>query len=283
LFPLSISSAPNDYKAEANPNVEEIMSPSLFNSRSSDYRKSASIAAVLVSLMAATPAWAQSSQQPESPKYQKMPPVGEYLMEKNAEIQLARSAAPESISRDATVLVLGRQGYETAVEGKNGFVCWVGRGWTAAFDWPEFWNPKIKAADCMNPQAARSMVPVIFLRSRMVMAGRSKEEIVLALKTAYEKKQLPDLESGAMDYMMSKSAYLTDMGGHNLPHLMWYTALSDGKDWGAYAAGSPVMSSPYWFFMSQEPSQMKGLPPILVFLVGVGDWSDGTPAGGHNH
>src|SRR5262249_15465690 len=114
------------------------------------------------------------------------------------------------------------------------------------------------------------------------MAGRSKAEILSALKAAFETRQLPDLESGAMCYMMSKSAYLTDLGGHNLPHLMWYTALADGKDWGAYAAGSPVMSAAYWFFSSNEPSQMKGLPPILVFLVGVADWSDGTPAGKHN-
>jgi hypothetical protein len=49
-----------------------------------------------------------------------MAPVDQYLMERNAEILLARSAAPDSISSDATVLILGRQGYETAVEGRNG-------------------------------------------------------------------------------------------------------------------------------------------------------------------
>jgi hypothetical protein len=277
----------NDYKAEANPNAEEIMLPSLFNSRSFNYRKLASIFAVLVSLMAVTHTCAQSnqaqsSQQTQSPKYQDMAPIGEYLMERNAEILLARSAAPDSISRDASVLVLGGQGYETALQGKNGFVCWVGRSWAAAFDWPEFWNPKIKAADCMNPESARSILPIIFLRSKMVMAGRSKAEIVSALKTAYEKKQLPGLEGGAMDYMMSKSSYLTDQGDHNMPHLMWYTSLADGRDWGSGAAGSPVMSSPYWFFSSNEPPQAKGLPPILVFLVGVADWSDGTPAGMHS-
>ena len=218
----------------------------------------------------------------QSDPYPKMAPVDQYLMEKNTEIQLARSAAPDSISRDATILVLGRQGYETAVEGKNGFVCMVGRSWTSAFDWPEFWNPKVRAADCMNPQSARSIMPIVFLRSRMVMAGRSKAEILSATKAAFENKQLPDLESGAMDYMMSKSSYLTDQGDHNGPHLMWYTALSDGKDWGAFATGSPVMAAPYWFFSSKEPSQMKGLPSILVFLVGVADWSDGTPAGKHS-
>jgi len=218
----------------------------------------------------------------QSDPYPKMAPVDQYLMESAAEIQLARSAAPDSISRDAKILVLGRQGYETAVEGKNGFVCWVGRSWTAAFDWPEFWNPKVRAADCMNPQAARSIVPIALLRSRMVMAGRTKADIVSALKAAFENKQLPELESGAMDYMMSKSSYLTDEDGHNMPHLMFFTVGVDAKDWGSGAAGSPVMSAPYWFFSPKEASQMKGLPPILVFLVPVANWSDGTPADKHD-
>jgi hypothetical protein len=218
----------------------------------------------------------------QSDPYPKMAPVSQYLMEKTAEIQLARSAAPASISNDATVLVLGQQGYETAVEGKNGFVCWVGRSWTAAFDWPEFWNPKVRAADCMNAQAAHSIVPIARLRSKMVMAGRSKAEILSALKAAFANKQLPDLESGAMDYMMSKSSYLTDGGGHNVPHVMFLTAGIDAKDWGSGAEGSPIMAAPYWFFSSNDPSQMKGLPPILVFLVMVENWSDGTPAAKHS-
>jgi hypothetical protein len=218
----------------------------------------------------------------QTDRYPKMAPVDQYLMERNAEIQLAQSAAPASISKDATVFVLGRQGYETAVEGKNGFACMVNRSWTAAFDWPEFWNPKVRAAHCLNPQAARSILPIDFLRSRMVMAGRSKAEVLSAIKAAFENKQLPDLESGAMDYMMSKSAYLTDEDGHNAPHLMFFTADVEAKDWGSNTAGSPVMAAPYWFFSSQEPSQMRGLPPVLVFLVGVADWSDGAPAGKHN-
>src|SRR5262244_1651373 len=131
----------------------------------------------------------------QSDPYPKMAPVDQYLMEKNAEIQLARSAAPDSISRDATILVLGRQGYEKAVEGKNGFVCMVDRAWMAAFDWTEFWNPKVRAAGCLNPQAARWILPIVFLRSKMVMAGRSKAEILTAIKAAFEKKELPDLES----------------------------------------------------------------------------------------
>ena len=234
--------------------------------------------ALLVALGTTYQAMAQDAKTP----YPNMAPIEQYLMDRTAEIALARSAAPKSISRDAEVLVLGRHGFETAVKGKNGFVCMVGRGWMGMFDWPEFWSPKVRAADCLNPQAARSILPIAELRTRMVMAGHSEAEIVSAVKAAFENQQLPKLESGAMDYMMSKSAYLTDEGDHNGPHLMWYTALTDGKDWGAFASGSPVLSAPYWFLSPKEPSQAKGLPPILVFLVPVADWSDGTPAGKHN-
>ena len=60
--------------------------------------------------------------------YPSMAPLEQYLMaDRNAEIALARSAAPPSISRDAEVMVLGSHGYETAVKGKNGFVCIVER------------------------------------------------------------------------------------------------------------------------------------------------------------
>lgn len=226
--------------------------------------------------------WGMPRAAAQSDAYPKMAAIDQYLMDKTAEIQLARTAAPDSISRDATILVLGRQGYETAVEGKNGFVCMVERGWMGAFDWPEYWNPKVKGPDCLNPQAARSMLPLAYLRTRMVMAGRSQSEIVAAIKAAYANKQLPDLESGAMAYMMSKSAYLTDQGDHNGPHLMFYVPVNEAKDWGAGAAGSPVISGPYWFFTPKGPSQLKGLRPILVFAVVVANWSDGTPASKHH-
>ncbi|MGD0988418.1 MAG: hypothetical protein ABR874_11440, partial [Candidatus Sulfotelmatobacter sp.] len=70
--------------------------------------------------------------------YPSMAPLDQYLIaDRNAEIALARTAAPPSISRDAKVMVLGPHGYETAVEGKNGFVCMVERAWMNPFDSPE--------------------------------------------------------------------------------------------------------------------------------------------------
>ena len=138
-------------------------------------------------------------------------------MERNAEIAMARSAAPESISRDAEVLVLGRHGYETAVKGKNGFVCAVERGWMGPFHGElaaNFWNPKLRGPLCFNPPAARSILPMTYKRTEMVLAGESKAQIIAGIK-AFMKQKLPPLEPGAMCYMMSKEQYLTDGSPHN--------------------------------------------------------------------
>src|SRR5579862_6848706 len=100
----------------------------------------------------------QAMAQDAAMPHQKMAPIDQYLMmDQGAEIALARSAAPESISRDAEVLVLGRHGFETAVKGKNGFVCIVERSWTSTGD-PDFWDPKVRTPICYNAAAARSML-----------------------------------------------------------------------------------------------------------------------------
>jgi hypothetical protein len=91
--------------------------------------------------------------------YPSMAPLDQYLMERNTEIALARSAALKSISRDAEVMVLGRHGYEIAVKGKNDFVCIMQRSWTAGIEDPDFWNPKLRAAICFNTPAARTTFP----------------------------------------------------------------------------------------------------------------------------
>src|SRR6202000_1351671 len=101
--------------------------------------------------------------------YSEVAPAEQYLIaNRQDEIELARSAAPPSISADAQVLVLGRHGYETAVKGKNGFVCFVERSWAAGFDDPEFWNPKIRGPNCFNAAAVRSVLPQYLRRTEWV-------------------------------------------------------------------------------------------------------------------
>ena len=209
-----------------------------------------------------------TSAQDHKAPYPSMAPLSQYLMpDREAEIALARSAAPEAISRDARIVVLGPHGYATAVEGKNGFVCIVERSWISPFDAPQFWNPKLRGPICFNPEAARSILPITYKRTELVLAGQSKAEITQSIKTAFEKKQLPLLEPGSMCYMMSKDGYLDDSAGHWIPHLMFYTPLK--VDWGADQPGSPIMLS----------QQFLGAPePVTVFLIPAGKWSDGSAA-----
>ena len=111
--------------------------------------------------------------QAEKAPYPAMAPLDQYLMpDQNSEIALARSAAPASISDAAEVMVLGRQGYTTAVKGRNGFLCIVERSWGAGTDEPEFWNPKARGPICFNPPAARTFVPIFLMKTKLVLAGK---------------------------------------------------------------------------------------------------------------
>jgi hypothetical protein len=230
--------------------------------------------ALVAALIASRPVAAQDAKQP----YPNMAPIEQYLMDRDAEIALARSAAPDAISHDASVIVLTRHGYETAVEGKNGWVCWVGRGWMGMFDHPEFWNPKVRAAECINPPAVRSVLPHAYKRTELLLAGHSKQEVIAAIKAAIDKKELPALEQGTVSYMMSKDSYLSDYGGHDAPHMMFYETAKDGAAWGANLTNSPVLAVNYWYISAEAYPQLKSFPPLSVFLVGVTKWSDGTPA-----
>ncbi len=231
--------------------------------------------AIVAALIAAAslPGAAQDAKQ----TYPRMAPIQQYLMNRDAEIALARSAAPDAVSREASVLVLTRHGYKTAIEGKNGWVCWVGRSWMAMFDHPEFWNPKIRAADCLNPPAARSILPYAYKRTDLLLAGHSKEEVIAAIKAAIDKRKLPSLELGAVSYMMARSSYLTDSGDHNMPHLMFFRTERDDADWGANVTNSPVLAVNYWYLSADAYPQLKAFPPLSVFLVAVDKWSDGSP------
>jgi hypothetical protein len=193
------------------------------------------------------------------------------MPDENSEIALARSAAPQSISDGAEVMVLGPKGYTTAVKGTNGFLCVVERSWGAPTDEPDFWNPKVRAPHCFNPAAAKTFLPIFLMKTKLVLAGKSKAEIVEATASALDKKELPALEPGAMCYMTSKQQYLNDRGKSWHPHLMVFVSGDAAKSWGANLPGSPVLAA-------NDPEERA-----TIFLVVVDQWSDGTPAPQDTH
>jgi len=215
---------------------------------------------VLVAVLgAAGPIHAQDTHDQDlAARYPSMAPIEQYRMDRDAEIALARTAAPASISRDAEIWVLGQKNFETAVKGKNGFICVVGRAFAGPLNNPEFWSPKNRSPICFNPPAARSLWPYAMKEAGMALAGASKAQIADAIKTAVAKKELGVPETGSMAYMMSKEAYLTDRGDHNLAHVMFELPRNG------------VFQDDPNFFVSWDPA------PVIEFNVPVGQWSDGT-------
>jgi hypothetical protein len=201
--------------------------------------------------------------------YPSMAPIEQYRSASQAdEIALARSAAPAAISNDAEILTLGAHGYETAVKGKNGFVCDVELSWAKDFHDPEFWNPKLRAPTCYNRAAARSVLPGYLKRTEWVLAGASMDDMVQRTKAALASRELSAPDVGAMAYMMSKQQFLNDGGGHWHPHLMFFLPQMPPSEWGADVAGGAVVSD------------INFVWPWTQFFVPVRKWSDGTPGPG---
>ena len=203
-----------------------------------------------------------------SPKtYPSMAPVAQYrIASRKDELLLARSAAPTSISADASVLVLGARGYESAARGSNGWVCFVERSWTAGFDDPEFWNPKERAPNCFNPIAVRTEWPRLLKRTEWALAGASKAQMIQRTKAAIADGTFKAPEPGSLTYMMSKSGYLSDDGaGPWLPHVMFFVPRGQAANWGAGKDGSPVIAA--------DGTELD----TSVFMIPVRRWSDGSP------
>lgn len=207
--------------------------------------------------------------------YEQMAALDEYLMATDAEVALARSAAPAAISGKATILILKPQGYETAAKGANGFTCLVERSWMVPFDRADFWNPKLRGPVCYNAAASKSVMVYTLRRTRLALAGHSREQILDEVRAAVARKELPAPEPGAMSYMMSKDQHLTDADGHWHSHVMFHVPKSDAASWGANLPGSPVVFDPALGAAHPEYPE-----PQSIYFVPVDHWSDGTASPG---
>jgi hypothetical protein len=178
----------------------------------------------LVLLIALTVSLTHLSLSAQEMKY---PPLSAYMMQRDAEITLAKSAGPASISDRATIKVLTSNGFEVARQGDNGFVCFVMRGFTGA---PTFtpaqvrfmvYDPKTLAPICLNPQAAKTVLPYYELRTKLGIQGKTPEQIAEAVQDAYTKGEIPKRDAVSFGYMWSADQVLGP-AGHWHPHVMVY-------------------------------------------------------------
>jgi len=194
---------------------------------------------VLASFLACVSASALLAQ---SPNY---PPLSEYLMPRDAEIALARSAAPAGVSDRATIKVLTKSGYEVVREGDNGAVCMVMRGFTAPTYTPAqfrdlVYDPTVHAPICFTPPAVKTALPYYELRTKLAMEGKSPDQIAEAVKAAYDKGELPRREAVTFAYMMSASQHLGPGIGAWHPHMMVFAPYYDNAMVGGNQFGTPL-------------------------------------------
>ena len=199
-------------------------------------------------------------------RYVRIGLIEQYLMDREAEIVMARSAVPSSISTEAEVLVLGRKGYETAVKGKNGFVCIVERSWMSPFDDPKFFNPNQSPTLCLNPPAARIYLRPTLKATALALSGIPKAQMFRILKAAYENKDLPLPGPGSMYFIMSKQQYFGRKDGNADLHTMFWFPQEDHVSWRTGLPGSSI------YIHHNSPDL------ILTFVISVSLWSDGTSA-----
>lgn len=194
-------------------------------------------------------------------------PIAPYLMpNRQAEVALARSAAPSAIAAHAEVLVLTSHGFETAVKGTNGFVCIVERSWTSAFDDSEFWNPQERGPDCYNPPAAKTEIPQLRQEALWALAGLTRQQIQSNTRSAFLDGTFKRPQADAFGFMLSKHGYLNHAHGPWYPHMMFFVSRDRVADYGANARNSPTL------FVDRGPYLSA------LIMVPVPAWSDGTPA-----
>lgn len=212
-----------------------------------------------LTLLATTPLPAQTT-----------PDLAPYLMpDRTAEIALARSAAPKTISDSATVFVLTRTGLVEAAHGTNGWTCAVLRSFSGGLKDPDFWSPTLRAPLCLNPQATSSIFPENRKRIEWIMAGVGVAEIAERTARAYASHELPMPAPGAMSYMLSHEQILGKDNSHWKPHLMFFFDRSlPASNWGAGGFTAPVINA----------SVDDDKNPVMTLFVPVRQWSDGSPA-----
>ena len=227
-----------------------------------DTRMVGSPVSIAVALLLFVGGARQATAQAHAPAYSKMAPVEQYLMpDRRAEIALARRAAPDSVARNAAVMVLGRRGFETAAKGTNGFVCVVARSWTAS---PDFWNPNVRVPMCFNAAAARSYLVRVTKESAWVLTGQTQAQLDARIAAGVANTELPPMAPGAMCFMLSKEGYAGDGLPHWPPHLMFFFSDADPAMWGANVPNSPVIAV-------ADPTEH-----LTSFVIAAERWSDGT-------
>jgi len=118
------------------------------------------------------------------------------LIPREQEIELALKAAPVHLRSEATVYAFGKNGYEKAREGKNGFNCLVNRDGTQNGDQSVY-------PTCWDPEGSRTILPVMLRVGELIAQGKSTVEIKSDIDDGFTKGRFHSPSKTGIAYMLA--------------------------------------------------------------------------------
>jgi hypothetical protein len=118
------------------------------------------------------------------------------LLPREREVELAVSAAPEHLRKAATVYVFGKQGYEKARTGTNGFTCLVNRDGAQSGDFT-------LRPTCWDKEGSDSIVPVMLRVGGLLAQGQTAVEIKRAIDTGFSDGKFHEPRKAGIAYMLA--------------------------------------------------------------------------------
>jgi hypothetical protein len=177
---------------------------------------------------------------------QKAPTAFSIVLDKEKEIEMALSAAPENLRTDAAVYLLGPKGYVKVRDSKNGFHCLVEREGEGTL-----------GPICFDTEGSQTLMLAAFETAELALSGKSQEEIDKQIDADFKSGKLIAPRKPGIVYMLS-----TQFQQHNHatgevktvfpPHVMFYAPYMKNSDIGATKEDFGSLTRP-WILNEGKP------------------------------
>ncbi len=147
------------------------------------------------------------------------------LLPKRCETDLALSAAPEHLRDEASVYVLGENGYTQTREGTNVFTCIVNRD-----------DHRVLKPTCFDEEGTRAILPKILFFGQRLMEGATTQTIRLEVEEGFDEERFAPVQRPGVAYMLSRYNRPVNPATGKLgwfpPHVMFYAPNLTNEDIG---------------------------------------------------
>lgn len=172
--------------------------------------------------------------------FENLPKVMDASMPRDQQISIALSAAPKEVASNATVYVLGPNGYEIARQGTNGASCLVGRHFVTP-------DETTIEPECYDPEGTKTLLQVDLYEGELRAKGASEADIKKAVDDGYKDGRFKAPSRPGVEYMLSSDNRLGPTPDHKTVHVpahfMFYAPYLTGKDLG-YDSVAPFLVLP---------------------------------------